>query len=79
MRKWESSGGALAKKTERFVHVLLFECPQCANPSASAMPSAERNLEKVDGASIPIQCFCGGSGDLVGIEARRHWVELWEN
>jgi hypothetical protein len=79
MRKGNHREARLQDGTEPFVHVLPFKCPQCAKPSASAMPSAKRSLEEVDGASIAIQCFCGWSGDLVGIEARRHWVELWEN
>jgi hypothetical protein len=32
-----------------FVHVLLFACPKCRVPLASACASAERNLEVADG------------------------------
>lgn len=66
-------------EAEPFVHVLLFKCPHCEKPTASVLPSSERTLEKVDGASFPVQCFCGWSGNLLGIEARKHWVEAWEN
>jgi len=69
----------LQNDAEPFVHVLLFECPHCQKPTASALPRGERSLEKVDGASLPVHCFCGWSGDLVGINARKHWVEPWEN
>jgi hypothetical protein len=58
-----------------FVHVLLFECPQCSRPVSSAIATGERNLENTDGRLFAIRCECGWGGTQMGIVAKRHWVE----
>ena len=63
------------RKTRPFVHVLLFECPECFEPVSSAVATGERNLEDTDGQSFPIRCECGWTGNQMGLSARRHWVD----
>jgi hypothetical protein len=60
-----------------FVHILLFECPQCASPVSSALASDHRNMEQIDSTSIPISCTCGWRATLPATNAKRHWVETW--
>jgi hypothetical protein len=68
----------VADMPNRFVHVLLFACPQCAKPMASTQAVMERNLEKVDENSYRCECRCGWSGVMSGLSARKHWVEPWD-
>jgi hypothetical protein len=65
--------------TDGFSHVLLFSCPKCGNPLASAWVSTEKNLEGADAQRIDCKCDCGWSGPLVGAQALRHWIEPWKN
>ncbi len=67
----------MTKAAEPFVHVLLFECSQCGSPVPSAITSDNRNVEEIDARSIPVKCQCGWSGNLLGADAKRHWVEAW--
>jgi len=63
---------------QQFVHVLLFGCPSCARPLASACVSMEKNLENADAHWFNPHCHCGWTGDVIGITAMKHWVEPWE-
>jgi hypothetical protein len=60
-----------------FVHVMLYKCPECGAPIATALVKEHRNVEPIDGKVIQIQCLCGWSGQLLGVTAMRHWVEAW--
>jgi hypothetical protein len=69
----------MSDASQAFVHVLLFECRSCAHPLSSAITSSERNVEEVDVGSFAVRCsHCQWSGTLMGTEAKRHWVEIWE-
>jgi hypothetical protein len=61
-----------------FVHVLLFQCPACRSPLSAHRLSQQQNLEEADEALFKLGCDCGWSGAMVGLKARRHWVEPWE-
>jgi len=65
------------KGAEQFVHILLFQCPSCANPMSSAIATRERNSEETDSRSFVLHCDCGWDGTQRGFSAKRHWVELW--
>ncbi len=67
----------MAEIPEAFVHVLLFECSKCGCPVAAAVASVNRNVEEVDASSIELRCSCGWSGNVLGVEARKHWVQPW--
>ena len=62
---------------EHFAHVLLFECPTCGRPLASACASNSKNLEVADAHWFTPHCLCGWTGDVVGIRATKHWVVPW--
>jgi hypothetical protein len=64
--------------TEQFAHVLLFNCPECGRPLASACASANRNLEVADAHWFNPHCHCGWTGDVMGVVAVKHWVEPWQ-
>jgi hypothetical protein len=65
----------------RFVHVLLFVCPDCNLPVAISRVSSERNLETVDAVDaerLHIACgYCDRSSDVTAVTAKRHYVEQW--
>jgi hypothetical protein len=66
-------------KLQPYLHSLLFRCEQCKEPIPISAMSAERNLEKIDGDSFDVQCKCGRSKQLLGLEAVRHYVIPWED
>jgi hypothetical protein len=63
--------------TPQYAHVLLFACPKCMRPLATACSSKARNLEIADGHFFAPHCRCGWSGSVLGVEAVKHWVESW--
>lgn len=63
--------------TEHFAHVLLFACPQCERPLASACASHKQNLEEADAHYFNPHCHCGWTGPVMGLEAVKHFVEPW--
>lgn len=69
----------MEKVSERFAHVMLFACPDCARAISLAVTRDERNFEEVDRSSHALECSCGWSGGLLGAAARRHWVEIWQS
>jgi hypothetical protein len=64
--------------TQQFAHVLLFSCPECSRPLASACASPNRNLEVADAHWFNPHCRCGWTGDVMGVIAVKHWVEAWQ-
>jgi len=64
--------------TGSFSHILLFACPQCGSPLASASVSTEKNLEVTDAQWANPRCDCGWTGSVVGVQAVKHWVEPWK-
>lgn len=64
----------------RFVHTLLFACPDCAGPIVISLLSDTGNLEDVDSDYILLQCTqCKECFSLPALGARRHYVEEWES
>ena len=64
--------------SEQFAHVMLFECPECRRPLASACASTKRSLEDADAHWFNPHCPCGWTGRVVGLTAVQHWVVPWE-
>jgi hypothetical protein len=60
-----------------YAHVLLFACPDCSRPLATACISQKRSLEDADAHLFNPHCHCGWAGPLVGFEAAKHWVQPW--
>ncbi len=62
----------------RFVHMLLFVCPECNLPVAISRVSKEKNLEGVDAEQLHIRCsYCERMSDTTAVMAKRHYVEEW--
>lgn len=62
----------------RYVHVLLFVCPECNLPVAISRVSNEKNLEGVDAERLEITCsYCKASSTVTTVTAKRHFVEEW--
>lgn len=64
--------------TDSFSHVLLFACPKCGSPLASACASTKKNLEGADAHWFNPHCHCGWTGPVIGVQAVKHWVEPWK-
>jgi predicted RNA-binding Zn-ribbon protein involved in translation (DUF1610 family) len=63
--------------TYSYAHVLLFACPQCGTPLASACASTRKNLEVADAHWFKPHCPCGWTGPVIGVQAVKHWIEDW--
>ncbi|MGB7729348.1 MAG: hypothetical protein WBL50_15055 [Candidatus Acidiferrum sp.] len=62
----------------RFVHTLLFVCPECSSPVAISRVTKEKNFELVDAERLSIKCsFCEKSSDVIAVTAKRHYLEEW--
>jgi hypothetical protein len=62
----------------RYIHVLLFVCPDCNLPISISRVSNEKNLETVDAERLHITCsYCDRSSDVTSVTAKRHYVEDW--
>jgi DNA-directed RNA polymerase subunit N (RpoN/RPB10) len=64
----------------KFAHLLLFRCPECGEPIATACASYFANLEEVDARQFSAHCSdCDKAFDMLGIQAVRHWVDPWDS
>jgi uncharacterized protein YlaI len=64
--------------TTRFVHTLLFVCPECGSPVAISRVTQGKDLELVDAERLQIKCsFCDKSSDAIGVAAKRHYLDEW--
>ena len=62
----------------RYVHILLFVCPECNFPVAISHVSNEKNLEGVDAERLDLTCsYCKASFNATIVTAKRHYVEEW--
>ena len=60
-----------------YLHLLVFQCPQCGDPISIPKLSEVRSLEQADGSTYMLTCSCGYAREALGIQARHHCVELW--
>ncbi|MGC2767582.1 MAG: hypothetical protein WB607_18890, partial [Candidatus Acidiferrum sp.] len=90
MKKVENSAGATRTSPSfsfcqagtqipaRYIHILLFVCPDCNLPVSISRVSNEKNLETVDAERLHITCsYCDRSSDVTAVTAKRHYVEDW--
>jgi hypothetical protein len=63
---------------KHFVHMLLFQCPQCGEPIAAAKSTLHRSLENVDASEMELTCNCLWTGKILGMEAKRHIILNWD-
>jgi hypothetical protein len=57
-----------------YVHLLQFRCRGCDQPIVIFIGGEAANLEKVDSDPYRLECDCGWSETLIGVEAARHLV-----
>jgi transcription elongation factor Elf1 len=63
----------------RYVHTLLFACPDCNLPVAISHVSNRGNLEAIDAESLPVKCrYCGTSSQMIAATAKRHYIDEWQ-
>ena len=62
-----------------FVHVLVFQCPKSGDPICELTLRPERSLEESHVVPFNVKCSCGWQGQMLGVNARMHWVEAWSN
>jgi hypothetical protein len=60
-----------------YAHVLLFACPLCGRPLASACFNTKKSLEDADAHWFNPHCHCGWTGEVTGMLAIKQWVEAW--
>jgi hypothetical protein len=60
---------------EVFLHMLLYECPQCGFPVWARIWSGESNLEEIDARELEVKCKCRWRGRFLGVSAKRHLVD----
>jgi len=63
---------------KRFAHVILFECPHCKGPLASAFSSLNETMECLDGGQFSAVCRCGWMGSGLDLLAVKKSVQPWE-
>jgi hypothetical protein len=63
----------------QYAHVLLFACPLCGRPLASACFNTKLSLEDADAHWFTPHCHCGWTGDVSGVSAVKHWVAPWHS
>jgi len=62
----------------RYVHILLFVCPDCDHPIAISHVSEKTNFEHIDDESLRIFCsYCYNFSNVTAAKARQHYVEDW--
>ena len=63
----------------RFVHILVFACPQCRLPIAVSRLSPKKTFDEFDGQRFCATCeFCAKVFDVQAHTAKRHLVESWD-
>jgi hypothetical protein len=59
------------------LHILVFACPECAEPVVITELTTATNLEPVDATMYKLNCNCSWQGERFGATAKRHIVEPW--
>ncbi len=60
-----------------FVHILLFECPQCGSPIESTITTLIGNPEEIDAQEFKLRCNCSWTGKSHGFAAKRRVMVGW--
>lgn len=63
---------------KQFAHVVLFHCPRCRGPIASAFSSSNENLENQAEGEFGAVCRCGWIGNGLDLTAVNQSVQPWE-
>jgi hypothetical protein len=68
----------MSSECKRFAHVILFQCPQCRGPLASAFSSSNEDMENLDGGQFSAVCRCGWIGSGSDLSPVKQSVQPWE-
>ena len=63
---------------QQFAHVVLFHCPRCRGPIASAFSSPHENLENLGEGEFGAVCRCGWIGNGLDLTAVNQSTQPWE-
>jgi hypothetical protein len=63
---------------KRFAHVILFQCPHCKGPLASAFSTSDETIQYIDGGQFSAVCQCGWTGSGLDLLAVKQSVQPWE-
>jgi hypothetical protein len=63
---------------EQFARVILFQCPQCRGPLASAFSCSNADMQALDGGQFSAVCRCGWMGNGLGLSAVVESLQPWE-
>ena len=64
--------------SDRYVHTLVFTCPNCEAALACSFINDSRNPEDVDAKLFSLRCdICGLLTDMLGAEAMRNYTSEW--
>lgn len=63
---------------KQFAHVVLFYCPRCRGPIASAFSSPNENLENLTEGEFGAVCRCGWIGNGLDLTAVNQSIQPWE-
>jgi hypothetical protein len=63
---------------EQFARVILFQCPQCRGPLASAFSDSNAAMQAFEGGQFSAVCRCGWMGNGLDVSAVVESVQPWE-
>jgi hypothetical protein len=63
---------------KQFAHVVLFHCPRCRGPIASAFSNSNENLETLAEGEFGAVCRCGWIGNGLDLTVVNQSVQPWE-
>jgi hypothetical protein len=63
---------------KQFAHVVLFHCPRCRGPIASAFSNSNENFENLAEGEFGAVCRCGWIGNGLDLTAVNQSVQPWE-
>ncbi len=63
---------------EQFARVILFQCPQCRGPLASAFSYSNADTQAFEDGQFSAVCRCGWMGNGLDLSAVIESVQPWE-
>jgi hypothetical protein len=67
-----------AEMPTKYVHTLLFACPDCHLPVAISHFSSRGKMEAIGAESLPVKCrYCGTISQMIAATAKRHYLDEW--
>jgi hypothetical protein len=64
--------------SQQFAHVVLFHCPRCRGPIATAFSSSNPRLENLAEGEFGAVCRCGWIGNGLDLTAVNQSIQPWE-